>query len=1444
MQLVGIRIRRNHLLIIILAIFAVSLYVIAQHPMLDPQYQNNEKLLKILKSTNSTEDMDYDSMLQSLADDHASENKKSSSSSSSGTFSNKKKNPYMYEPPAPDASGLPEVDGEIVKVELEDDALSAATSGSSKVTTAKQLEKNRASIIKAIFKMIASVKPDVNYDDRKTDRSTSPLDHDMLTENLLNEFVIFNDEFVTSYKESHAKIIELIDDLKFPKGLYKGTGIVMVGGDKYTWLTLISITLMRENGGDLPVEVIIPDRKQYEAQFCDVLLPKLNAKCVVMTDLLGENYAQEIQLNKYQFKGLSLLASSFDNLLLLDSDNIPVAPLTKELFEEEPFTDTQMVFWPDFWKRSTSPKFYDIANLVVSNTRVRDVQVDLPESQHYELRPKDAKKIIPFHDRLGAIPDKSTESGQLMISKTAHADVVLLSLYYNAYGPTGYYPLLSQGVAGEGDKDTFPAAATVLGKQFYQLKKNVGVNGLFLDGGYRGTGMIQYDPILDYQAFLEFIEVHKKSDESFDSGILDGFMDDNARKSALFLHANFPKLYPVELLNDFVIRNEDDGVKHYRMYGSDEIKGDYEYDYWKIMYDYLCVDKIDLYYTEQAVELSTPERRTEFCEGIFQGHLEPFSLLKLGSKMVKLPVYVGGGVAAAGSYVAYKVDQASSYTQDQIGNVKDAAGRVFDGINGFISGVFDGGSAGGSGGNNSSGGDGGGGLGAGSGGAAVAAVGYAHDQDDELDEKLVLDEDDDDEFEDELEGIDDGTDDAMLNLTRQMIEIRSILLNVGGSNSLKLPSIVVVGSQSSGKSSVLESIVGREFLPKGSNMVTRRPIELTLVNDTSLAAEVAEFPALKIFNMTDFHQVQKTLFDLNMAVPEDEAVSPDPIQLTIKSPKVPDLSLVDLPGYIQIEASDQPVELKNKIRQLCDRYLEEPNIILAISAADVDLANSSALRAAKRSDPRGERTIGVITKLDLVDAETARSILTNKKYPLRMGYVGVITRAPPPSSIFKRYTGTQAFIAQQNFEKGYLKEHKDSFVGTTVGTKTLKKKLMRVLEKSMAISLKPMFAQVSNELEETSYKFKVEFNDRDLSSEKYMAQTIDSLKIAIKEFSDRFGRPELRSLLRSELDQRVLDAIALRYWNKPPLPKTSATSSAMDLDEPSLADLATASPNDTYWHRKLDIATSSLTKLGVGRLATSLITDALLTEIGVLVDNTELRSHPMIKDAIRDAAISVLTAQFNSTADQVENCIKPYKYEVEVDDREWSISRHHSSMLLKEELKQCTAAYNELKKTIGGNKLKQITTYLENENNSIGEDLARENLGFSPALLLRGREAMFLRDRASLINMRLKVLQSSICKFKENKYKCPEVYMDAVAEKLTQTAVLFLNVELLSDFYYTFPRELEKKLGQGLTPEQIEAFAKEDPKVKKHIELQERKELLELALGKIEDVMALQKRIA
>ncbi|KAH7418980.1 P-loop containing nucleoside triphosphate hydrolase protein [Cadophora sp. MPI-SDFR-AT-0126] len=831
-------------------------------------------------------------------------------------------------------------------------------------------------------------------------------------------------------------------------------------------------------------------------------------------------------------------------------------------------------------------------------------------------------------------------------------------------------------------------------------------------------------------------------------------------------------------------------------------------------------------------------------------------LPKLLLKFARIPALFGGATIAGLAYVQYQATQAGNYALDVFNSTKETvtgvAGGLFGGAKGIADQTLQGlqntkeqvelpewlqkvlriheeiGER--------PGGEGGGGPGgeppkesrygtAAAAGATVAAYGYDQSSED-----------------DPRSGEESARDDQMMVLTKKMIEIRSILQTVGQSETLNLPSIVVIGSQSSGKSSVLEAIVGHEFLPKGSNMVTRRPIELTLVNTPDAQAEYGEFPALGLGKITDFSHIQRTLTELNLAVPDSECVSDDPIQLTISSPHVPDLSLIDLPGYIQVVGHDQPIELKQKISDLCDKYIQPPNVILAISAADVDLANSTALRASRRVDPRGERTIGVVTKMDLVDATRGAAILNDRKYPLRLGYVGVVSRVPPQStSLFKKGSGSIASAIAKN-EHAYFSAHPLEFgqdAGVSVGTTTLRKKLMSVLEQTMAASLQSTGDAIRQELEEATYEFKVQYNDRPLSAESYLAESLDAFKHSFKEFTESFGRPQVREMLKEELDQRVLDLLASRYWNKP------VTNLSPALPEPdSLADLPTADPESLYWHRKLDASTSALTKLGIGRLATTVVANALQAHVDRLIAQSTFAAHPFARQAITEAASGILNERFYSTSDQVENCIKPYKFEIDVEDGEWARGRENVADVLKNELKACDEAVKSVEQSVGGKrKLKDVMSFVDKARRGEVEvvgDGASGAGGFSSDLLQRGKEAIFLRDRAQLLRMRINALKSKQCATKSSRYYCPEIFLDVVATKLTATAVLFLNVELLSEFYYNFPRELDVRLGRGLSKEEVERFAREDPRVRGHLETIRRKELLELVLAKMEGLRDLE----
>ncbi|KAK9274989.1 hypothetical protein L1049_022246 [Liquidambar formosana] len=210
-----------------------------------------------------------------------------------------------------------------------------------------------------------------------------------------------------------------------------------------------------------------------------------------------------------------------------------------------------------------------------------------------------------------------------------------------------------------------------------------------------------------------------------------------------------------------------------------------------------------------------------------------------------------------------------------------------------------------------------------------------------------------------------------------------------------LPAIAVVGGQSSGKSSVLESIVGKDFLPRGSGIVTRRPLVLQL-HKIDQGREYAEFLHLPRKRFTDFAAVRKEISDeTDRETGRSKQISSVPIHLSIYSPNVVNLTLVDLPGLTKVAVEGQPDSIVQDIENMVRSYIEKPNcIILAISPANQDLATSDAIKISREVDPKGERTLGVLTKIDLMDKGTdAVDILEGKSYRLQFPWVGVVNRS-------------------------------------------------------------------------------------------------------------------------------------------------------------------------------------------------------------------------------------------------------------------------------------------------------------------------------------------------------------------------------------------------------------------------------------------------------------------
>jgi len=235
--------------------------------------------------------------------------------------------------------------------------------------------------------------------------------------------------------------------------------------------------------------------------------------------------------------------------------------------------------------------------------------------------------------------------------------------------------------------------------------------------------------------------------------------------------------------------------------------------------------------------------------------------------------------------------------------------------------------------------------------------------------------------------------DGMSQLIPIVNKLQDAFTQLGVNFALDLPQIAVVGGQSAGKSSVLENCVGRDFLPRGSGIVTRRPLILQLMNSPM---EYGEFLHCRGKKFLDFDEIRKEIEDeTDRGTGGTKGITPVPINLRVYSPNVLNLTLIDLPGLTKVPVGDQPLDIEQQIRDMILTYIRKDTcLILAVTSANQDLATSDALKLAKEVDPEGLRTIGVITKLDLMDEGTdAKDILENKLLPLRRGYIGVVNRS-------------------------------------------------------------------------------------------------------------------------------------------------------------------------------------------------------------------------------------------------------------------------------------------------------------------------------------------------------------------------------------------------------------------------------------------------------------------
>ena len=311
-------------------------------------------------------------------------------------------------------------------------------------------------------------------------------------------------------------------------------------------------------------------------------------------------------------------------------------------------------------------------------------------------------------------------------------------------------------------------------------------------------------------------------------------------------------------------------------------------------------------------------------------------------------------------------------------------------------------------------------------------------------------------------------DNVLFKKLRKLINLIDQLRDCGVNEYIKLPRICSLGTQSSGKSSVLESIVGLDFLPRGDGVVTRRPLELRL-NHINSGEPWAIFEERKGTKFTDFIKVRETIEALTDEVCKtNKNIVDKPIVLNVYSKTCPDLTLVDLPGVTRVPIGDQPKNIEQITKDMCRRYAEDPlTIILCVIAANSDIATSDGLMLAKEIDTSGSRTIGVLTKLDIMDAGTdARKTLMNEEIPLRLGYVGVKNRSK--QDLINKLSMEETTRKEKEFFKSHpvYKNIPPGHLGTDVLINKLTKIYFKIIRENLPRIIKAINERLKSAEEE------------------------------------------------------------------------------------------------------------------------------------------------------------------------------------------------------------------------------------------------------------------------------------------------------------------------------------------------------------------------------------------
>ncbi|KAL0979900.1 hypothetical protein UPYG_G00191330 [Umbra pygmaea] len=340
--------------------------------------------------------------------------------------------------------------------------------------------------------------------------------------------------------------------------------------------------------------------------------------------------------------------------------------------------------------------------------------------------------------------------------------------------------------------------------------------------------------------------------------------------------------------------------------------------------------------------------------------------------------------------------------------------------------------------------------------------------------------------------------DELQDKVRPFIDLIDDMRYLGIEEEMPLPTIVVVGDQSSGKSSVLEALSGVS-LPRGTGIVTRCPLLLKLCKDSSRAWRAVLSYSDKVIEFDEPEEINDYVQEAQDALAgEGDGISDELITLKITSSVVCDLTLIDLPGIARVAMPGQPENIGEQTKNLIHKHIKkEETIILVVVPCNVDIATTEALKMAQQVDPEGTRTLAILTKPDLIDPGAEKNILDivhNRTIPLNLGYVIVKCRGQ------KQIDEDMSISDAIEDEKKFFERHK---YFSSLQDKITIKHLSTKLTKSLVDHIKKSLPRMSEKVKSQLGEVRSNLNKLKPGPPEDLAEMRKQLSLVITEFNEK-----------------------------------------------------------------------------------------------------------------------------------------------------------------------------------------------------------------------------------------------------------------------------------------------------------------------------------------------------